>query len=237
MANTITSPTKAILYTRVSTGKQAASGLGLEAQIAACHKLAEARGLAVIDVQTDPAISGKDDIHKRPGLQKVIELAAKREDTVVIVYSLSRLSRRQSLTWQLLDERGAYRLRVVSATEPFDASTSIGRMLVGMLAIFAQLEADMCSERTSAALEARRARGFRLGVAPLSSTAPATVLELQRLYATGEFSVQALCAEADRRGLKSLRGKPWQPTQMRRTLVQTVEVPEPVLAEESTVAQ
>src|SRR5271166_2681939 len=139
---------RAVLYTRVSTGKQAASGLGLEAQIAACRAHAVRKGYKVVGEFTDAAISGKDAIEKRPGLQSVIAAAAKREDVVVVVYSLSRLSRRQSLTWTLLDDRGAYRLQIESASEPFDTSTPMGRAMLGMLGVWSQLEADMCAERT-----------------------------------------------------------------------------------------
>ena len=166
---------KAVLYTRVSTGKQAASGLGLEAQIAACRAHAQRKGYKVVGEFTDAAISGKDAIDKRPGLQAVLAAAAKHEDVVVVVYSLSRLSRRQSLTWTLLDDRGAYRLQIESASEPFDTSTPMGRAMLGMLGVWSQLEADMCAERTSEALAARRARGLPLGARPLSAERPETV--------------------------------------------------------------
>src|SRR5580658_4520347 len=134
-------PTRAVLYTRVSTGKQAASGLGLEAQLAKCRAHALHKGYEVVGEYTDEGISGKDSIASRPGLQAVLAAAAK-SDVVVIVYSLSRLSRRQSLTWSLLDDRGEYRLKVESASESFDTSTSMGRAMLGMLSVWATLEAD-----------------------------------------------------------------------------------------------
>lgn len=224
-------PTKAILYTRVSTGKQALSGLGLEAQLAKCAALAESRGYEVVDVQTDPALTGKDELGDRPGLQRVVEQAAKQPNTVVIVYSLSRLSRRQSLTWKLLDERGAFQLRVVSATEPFDVTTTMGRAMIGMLGIFNQLEADMCSERTSAALQAKKARGHKLGMPDLAATDPETVKTLQALHATGEYTWDALAAEANRRGLPTRRGGKWHATSVKRTVRQVVSE-KPMLTEE-----
>ncbi len=138
-----TAVTKAVLYTRVSTGRQAASGLGLDAQLAACRKHAEHRGYTVTAEHTDPGVSGKDDVKKRPGLQAVLEAAAKKPDVVVVVYSLSRLSRRQSLTWKLLDDRGDYHLQIESATEPFDTSSPMGRAMLGMLGVWSQLQADM----------------------------------------------------------------------------------------------
>ena len=221
-------PTKCVLYTRVSTGKQAESGLGLEAQLAYCHRIAELRGLEVVEVETDPAISGKDSVSNRPGLQRVLDMASKSDDTVVVVYSLSRLARRQALTWQLLDERGEYRLKIVSATEPFDTSTSMGRAVIGMIGVWNQLEADMCSERTSAALQARKARGLPLGRRPLHVTHPQSCRTIRELYATGAYSFCELAAEADRRGLPTQSGGKWHRTQIERI----VKGPEPVVAEE-----
>lgn len=220
-------PTKCVLYTRVSTGRQAESGLGLEAQLARCRKIAEEHGYEIVDALADPAISGKDGIEERPGLKRVIELAARNPDMAVVTYSLSRLARRQSLTWALLDERGEYRLQVVSATEPFDVTTTMGRVIIGVIAIFCQLEADLCSERTSAALQARKARGLPLGRRPVHVTDPATCLKIRALWATRRFSFGELATEADRLGLPTQRGGKWQKMQIRRI----VNGPEPVVRE------
>jgi site-specific DNA recombinase len=217
-----TGPTRAVLYTRVSTGKQAASGLGLEAQIEACRQHAQRKGYEVVAEHTDAAISGKDAIEQRPGLQAVISAAAKRDDVVVVVYSLSRLSRRQSLTWALLDDRGAYRLQIESASEPFDTSSPMGRAMLGMLGVWSQLEADMVSERTSDALAARRARGHRLGAKPFVAEHPLVALELQRMYVTGKFTHASLAERANEMGIPTMRGGRWHATTIARTLRQSL---------------
>jgi site-specific DNA recombinase len=218
---------KAVLYTRVSTGKQAESGLGLEAQLAACRAHAERKGYEVVGTFTDEAISGKDAVERRPGLQRVIELATKQPDVVVVVYSLSRLSRRQSLTWALLDDRGEYRLQVESASEPFDTSTPMGRAMLGMLGVWSQLEADMVSERTSAALEARRARGHKLGAKSLSEVAPKTVLLVHHLAAMAGATHVSVAAKLNEHGIPTARGEgkgKWHATTVARVL--RMRVPE-----------
>jgi site-specific DNA recombinase len=223
MAKVIAPPTKAVLYTRVSTGKQALSGLGLEAQIAECREHARRKGYEVIAEHTDAAISGRDAIEKRPGLQAVLSAAARREDVVVVVYSLSRLSRRQSVTWRLLDDRGEYRLQVESASEPFDTSTPMGRAMLGMLGVWSALEADMCSERTSAALEARRARGHRLGAKPLAVERPEVAMQVRQLFASGEFTHATLAERLNELGVPTKRaGSRWHATTVARTLRQEV---------------
>lgn len=219
----------AVLYTRVSTDQQAASGLGLEAQLGACREYARRKGYAVVGEYTDPAISGKDSVENRPGLQAVLAAAARKSDVVVIVYSLSRLSRRQSLTWELIDDRGEHRLQIESASEPFDTSTPMGRAMLGMLAVWAALEADMIGERTSAALAARRARGHRLGAKRLSDASPETVRLVQELHASGAFTHTTLAEELNRRGIPTtgaVRGRRragarWHATTVARTLQQS----------------
>jgi DNA invertase Pin-like site-specific DNA recombinase len=214
------SPTRAVLYTRVSTEKQERSGLGLEAQLTTCRDYAKRKGYQVIGEYSDPAISGRDNIDKRPGLQKVLAAASKRRDVVVIVYSLSRLSRRQSLTWKLLDGDGEYRLQVESATEPFDTSTPMGKAMLGMLAVWAQLEADMCSERTSDALAAKKARGARVGAKPLAELHPEVALRARELYSTGRYTYRTLADELNALGLPTALGGKWHATSVRRVLNQ-----------------
>jgi len=211
---------KAVIYTRVSTDQQAASGLGLEAQLEACREHARRRGHTIVGEYTDAAISGKDTLEKRPGLQAVLSMAARRNEMVVLVYSLSRLSRRQSLTWQLIDDRGEYRLQVESASEPFDTTTPMGRAMLGMLAVWAALEADMISERTSAALQARRARGHRLGTTPLAHDKPEVAALVHKLYETGTFTHETLANELNARGVATKHGARWHKTTVGRTLRQ-----------------
>src|ERR1017187_10457450 len=121
---------KAILYARQSPSPKSReekrlamennrvnASLSLETQLLACRAHADLKGYEVIGEFSDPAMSGKDSIEGRPGLKAVLAVAAKNRDVVVIVYNLSRLARRQSLTILLLDDRGDYQLQLESATE------------------------------------------------------------------------------------------------------------------------
>jgi len=218
---------RAVIYTRVSpspkTRASTVGNLSLDAQLTRCREHAARKGYKVIGEFSDPALSGKDALAKRPGLQAVLGVASRKEDVVVIVYSLSRLSRRQSITWALLDDRGEHRLQVESASEPFDTSTPMGRAMLGMLGVWSQLEADMCSERTSAALEARRARGLPLGAKPLSAERPETVALVAELYSSGSYTHASLAAELNSRGVATMRGARWHATTVSRTLKQNAE--------------
>ena len=188
-------------------------GLSIEAQLAKCRAYAAALGYEVIGEFQDLCFHGQDSIADRPGLQEVISGAAKT-DTIVLVYSLSRLSRRQRLTCELLDDRGEYRLKMVSATEPFETSTPMGRAMLGMMSIFAQLEADMCSERTRAALGALKDRGVKLGRKFFQYEHPDVAANVFAIWRKGGWSFRRLADYLNQQGLPGPRGKRWHATSL-----------------------
>jgi DNA invertase Pin-like site-specific DNA recombinase len=116
---------------------------------------------------------------------------------------------------------------VSSASEAFDTSTPMGRAMLGMIATFAELEADLVSERTKAALAAVRARGTRLGapsmvevvrngVRSVDPDRAATVARVRALYETGGFTHVTLAAHLNASGIPSVRGGRWPRAQWRR---------------------
>jgi DNA invertase Pin-like site-specific DNA recombinase len=141
---------KVVNYLRVSTRKQGASGLGLDAQRHAVEAFAAARGAKV--VQTFVEIeSGK--VNARPELQKALHLAKVTGATLVIA-KLDRLSRNAAFLLTLRDSGVVF----VAADMP-DAN----ELTVGIMALVAQQEREAISKRTKEALAAAKARGVRLG--------------------------------------------------------------------------
>ncbi len=207
----LTKPLAAIVYLRVSTGKQQASGVGIEAQLAKCQEHCARLGIPITAVHKDEAVSGKDGVDKRPGLQAVIAAVEDTPGAVVVVYSLSRLGRSQRLIWNLLDDRGDYALPLSSATEPFETTTPMGRAMLGMLGVWAQLESDLVSERTIDAMAALAARGVRVGMPPMGTKVADTVREIKALYATGQYTLKTLTEHLNDRGVPSARGGRWWP--------------------------
>jgi site-specific DNA recombinase len=213
-----------VIYARCSTARQAAEGIGLDAQETKCRAHAERLGLAVVGTFRDEGVSGRDGVEDRPGLQAVIDAVKMHPGAVVVVYSVSRLARRQRLLWNLLDDREGYGLPVSSATESFDTSTPTGRAMLGMIATFAQLEADMVSERTKDALAEVRAQGKRLGAPDMIALgATDAVRTAQSLYASGKFSHRTLADELNRRRIPTAKGGKWWPKTVRAALM--VELP------------
>ena len=110
-------------------------------------------------VYGDHGISGA--IAKRKGLDEVLaELGA--GDTL-FVWKLDRLGRSTVHLLLLLDDLRQRGVDFVSLTQGIDTTTSVGRMVYGQLAVFAEFEREQISERTKAALAAAKARGVELG--------------------------------------------------------------------------
>ena len=104
----ITCDKVAVVYLRVSTEEQVESGLGLEAQEAACRAWCTSKGYTVAALVKDPAVSGREHPLNREGFRQVMAELEKRPHAVVVAHSVSRLSRRQSHIWEMLDESGKW---------------------------------------------------------------------------------------------------------------------------------
>jgi site-specific DNA recombinase len=150
----------AVGYGRVSTVEQA-DRVSLDAQRHDIEAHAGRLGLTFLEYHQDAGISGKRDLKDRPGLHAAIQ-AVKAQGAVLVVHSVSRLARSQRVLWNLIDPSG-FGIRIASVTEPFETVTPMGRAMLGMLAVWSALEADMCSSRTKAALAEVKRRGVRLG--------------------------------------------------------------------------
>ena len=151
--------TKAHGYCRVSTDQQADSGAGMDAQVAAITQAAEARGWQLAGVEADNGTSGTTT--DRPGLQRILERVQPGE--AVVVAKLDRLSRSVQDAAGLLDRANREGWSLVALDVGIDSSTAAGRLVANVLAAVAQWESDVVSERTSAALQARKAAGMVLG--------------------------------------------------------------------------
>jgi site-specific DNA recombinase len=226
-------PTGAVVYCRVSTRKQAAVGVGLEAQEARCRAHCAAHDWPVLGCFVDDGISGREGLGGRPGLTAALEAVKATPGAVLVAYSLSRLARRQRLVWHLLDDREGMGVPFSSATEAFDTASPMGRAMLGMIAVWSALESDLASERTIDALEAVRERGTKLGapsmverVGPdgVRTVDPAKVEVVRRIqarYAAGGWSHRRLAEVLNAEGVLSLGPRPgarWHATTVRIAL-------------------
>lgn len=143
---------KLIAYYRVSTEKQGASGLGLEAQRAAVHDFARAAGMT-IDASYTEVESGKR--ADRPELCKAIAYARRCKGRLCIA-KLDRLARNVAFLSSIMESGCEF----IACDNP-----AANRLTIHILAAVAEDEARRISERTKAALGAAKARGQLLGSA------------------------------------------------------------------------
>ena len=150
--------TRAVVYRRVSTTEQGSSGLGLDAQLAACTAYCEARGWIIASVHDD-VCSGS--AKRRAGLEAAI--SDLRAGDVLIAAKADRLARSLSMFVRLVERAKSGEWAIVAADGSVDLTTPHGRAMAAMAAVFADLERELIGARTRDALAAARQRGTRLG--------------------------------------------------------------------------
>lgn len=145
-------PVRFVAYFRVSTDEQGRSGLGLEAQRAACVAAADAAGGTILRCFEEVA-SGDDD--KRPVLADALRLA-RRTGATLLVSKLDRLSRAVAMIASMMREGTSFKVAELANASELE---------LHLRATIAQEERRMIGERTKAALGAAARRGVKLGSA------------------------------------------------------------------------
>lgn len=152
---------RAIAYLRVSTNEQAESGLGLEAQRASIAAEVGRLGATLGDVFVDEGVSGGAELEDCPAL--VAALDALDDGGVLVVAKRDRLGRdvyRLALIERMTERAGA---RIVSADGTGNGDDPAALLMRRMVDAFAEYERALIRTRTRAALQAKKARGERLG--------------------------------------------------------------------------
>ena len=195
-----------IAYYRVSTQQQGSSGLGLEAQREAVSRYLDG-GHWELAAEYQEIESGKR--NDRPELKKALEHCKKIGATLIIA-KLDRLARNVAFIATLMESKAAF----VACDNPH-----ANKLMLHMLAAFAEHERDMISARTKAALAAAKARGTRLGsyakdvlshrnreAAIRRAAEIAPVIHEMR---GRQMSVRQIVAALNERGIPTARGRRW----------------------------
>ncbi len=140
-----------VAYYRVSTEGQGRSGLGLESQRAAVLAFLNGGAWKLVAERTEVESGKRDD--NRPALAEAMQLC-RVHDATLLIAKLDRLSRDAHFLLGL-QKAG---VRFIAADMPH-----ADNLTVGVMALLAQKEREMISERTKAALVAAKARGVKLG--------------------------------------------------------------------------
>src|SRR6516162_10142564 len=216
-----------VSYLRVSTDRQGASGLGLEAQRKAVLDYLNGGPWSLIDEYVEVESGANDE---RPKLAEALARCRLHNATLVIA-KLDRLSRDAHFLLGL-QKAG---VRFVAADMP-----EANEMIVGIMAVVAQAERKMISRRTKDALAAAKARGVKLGgdrgnLPAVAEKGRRIGLEVRRkaarqraadiapvvsyLRAHGATSLRQIAAGLNERGIPAPRGGEWNAAQVRRLAI------------------
>lgn len=209
---------RAAIYCRVSTTKQGRDGISLEMQREQCLAAAERDGHPTVEVFEETQSGTKAD--NRKVLQELLRRLA--DFDAVYCAKLDRMARSAGDFDRIVKRFLAAGVRLVFLQENFDLGTAQGRAFAGMVAVFAQLEAEMIRERTLEAFAQLRKHGRRLGGIPFGYMAGETkeapmlpdpeqapiVREVFTRYAAGE-SITSLMQWMNANGVKGQRGGKW----------------------------
>ncbi|WP_342129272.1 recombinase family protein [Hydrogenophaga sp. OTU3427] len=209
-----------IVYLRVSTQRQGASGLGLEAQRSAVAAyLSEGSRTALEELVEVETGKGSNALDKRPQLRLALERCRKTGATLLIA-KLDRLARNVHFVSGLIETGVDF----VAADMPH-----ANKVMIQMHAVMSEWERDQISERTKVALAAAKARGVVLGV-----TGPANLrrqneerkLEAQAFrerlqpvlagFVAKGLTRRAMVARLNDLGIKTPMGGAWSYAQVQR---------------------
>jgi len=159
---------RVIGYIRVSTDMQASEGLSLDAQQSAIEQYCSLYGLKLVKVCRDVISGGKD---QRPGLQEALS-SLERAGDMLVVLKFDRLSRSIRHFCELYEryfKDGTKEL--VAIREAIRLDSALGRALISILLVFAQMEREATGERTREAIRHIRSSGYHFGKVPYGKKA------------------------------------------------------------------
>ncbi|GAB3990722.1 hypothetical protein GCM10028771_07970 [Nocardioides marmoraquaticus] len=235
---------KALIYLRVSTARQAtkngeAEGYSIPAQREACRRKAVELGATVIDEYIDAGASARS--ADRRSLQAMLERVQAGDIAYVIVHKVDRLARSRIDDAQIATVFHLAGTTLVSVSEQIDNSPS-GALLHGIMATIAEHYSNNLSYEAKKGMAEKVRRGGTNGVAPLgylNVTKRVDGIEVRTIeldpdrasnvrwaykqYATGNWSINALCEALDERGFRTrttrkIVGKPLSRAQLHRML-------------------
>ncbi len=152
----------AAIYIRVSTDFQAEEGYSIDAQKEQLSAYCISKGIKNYAFYIDGGWSGSN--IDRPEMQKLIKDIKEDKISHVIVYKLDRLSRSQKDTLYLIEDVfNPHGVDFVSLNESMDTSTPMGRLMLGILSAFAQLERENIRLRTRMGMRERVKSGLWMG--------------------------------------------------------------------------
>ena len=146
---------KAVLYLRVSKLEQHP-----ETQLHDLRQLARQRGLEITSIYEDKVTGARD---SRPGLDRMMSDARQGKFNVLLVWASDRVARSVRHFLQVLDEMAQMNIEFISFREQIDTSGPLGKAVLVIVGVVAELERSLIKERVKAGLRRAKLEGRRIG--------------------------------------------------------------------------
>ena len=225
------------IYTRQSVDR--VDSISVESQVEFCKREVVGED---IKVYTDKGYSGKNT--DRPAFQEMMADITAGKIRRVIVYRLDRISRSVLDFASVIDVFQKHGVDFVSTMEKFDTGTPIGKAMLMIVMIFAQLERETIQQRVIDAYSSRSKRGFYMGgKVPYGFRLKETVIDGIRtkmyepvpeeteiieqifsMYAQPQTSFGDIVRWLDEKQIKKRNGEPFSRSRIRDLVVNPVYV-------------
>ncbi len=176
------------IYVRQSVDKK--DSISIETQIDTCRSKVLPADKEQIEIFSDKGFSGKSTI--RPELQRMMDEVKKGSISKIIVYKLDRISRSLIDFLHLREEFIRHNVTFISCGEDFDTSTPMGKLMVNIIMMFAELERETIQKRITDNYYARGEKGLYLGgYAPFGFTKVETRVNGLKTYMFQENKIES----------------------------------------------
>ena len=202
---------RAVTYSRVSTGKQAESGLSLDDQRERCTAAAEARGWEIVGEYVDAGRSGRS-MSARSELQQALEILDAGEAEVPVCAKFDRLARSLIDLSRIMQRAEAHGWNLVVLDLDLDLASPSGRMVAHIIGAVAQYESDLISERVTMSHAQMKRRGRRSGRRPQTDEATRQLILLAR---SEGLPYRAIAQRLSDEGVPTARGGRWHANSVR----------------------
>ncbi|MBR3237033.1 MAG: recombinase family protein [Oscillospiraceae bacterium] len=214
-----------VIYARYSSHAQ--RDCSIEQQVEKAQAFAAARGIRVVNIYADRAVSGKTD--RRPAFQRMMADAETGSFNCVIAWKSNRLGRNMLQAMQNAETLSSLGIRCLYVEEEFD-DTASGRFALRTMMNVNQFYSENMAEDIRRGLLHSARQGRVLGPVPLgykkgsdgkyevAEDEAAVVREIFRRVAVGEAFVDII-EDLNGRGIRTKKGGPWNRSSFHRLLV------------------
>jgi DNA invertase Pin-like site-specific DNA recombinase len=213
---------EAIGYCRVSTDEQAKEGVSLDAQEARIRAYCAMAGLTLVALIRDEGISGTELLATRPGGSALLRAIGRRQAQHVVAVRLDRLFRDAVDclgTVKAWKKAGVCLHFVDLGGAALDVSSAMGKFFLGIMAQVAEMEANIISERVTAAIQHKKAQRHAYGPTPygfdrqsdvlLPNAAEQAVIQQMRRWRRAGRTLAWIAEELTRQGIPAKRRGRW----------------------------